>query len=52
MLILPIKKDLTVPHNIYLLYLPPLSPELNTTEQIWLIHLSTYFANKTRQRSL
>ena len=27
--------DLTVPHNITLLYLPPYSPELNPKENLW-----------------
>ena len=28
-------KDLQIPHNIEIVYLPPYSPELNPTERLW-----------------
>jgi transposase len=37
---------LIVPDNIGLIKLPPYSPELNPTEQIWRILRAQYFANK------
>ncbi|MDR1110376.1 MAG: transposase [Deltaproteobacteria bacterium] len=39
-------KDLELPDNISLIYLPPYSPELNPTEQIWRILRKRYFSNK------
>lgn len=35
-------KDLVVPHNIEILYLPPYSPELNPVERLWK-HLKTNY---------
>jgi transposase len=39
-------KELMVPENITLLYLPPYSPELNPAEQIWNVLRRDYFANR------
>ena len=39
-------KNLRIPNNIALIKLPPYSPELNPTEQIWRILRSNYFGNK------
>lgn len=39
-------KDLVIPDNIALIFLPPYSPELNPAEQIWRILRKTYFANR------
>jgi transposase len=39
-------KDLKVPENITLVFLPPYSPELNPAEQIWNILRRNYFANR------
>jgi len=39
-------KDLKVPENITLVFLPPYSPELNPAELIWNILRRNYFANK------
>ncbi|SLM18774.1 transposase (fragment) [uncultured spirochete] len=39
-------KDLVIPENVALMQLPPYSPELNPTEQIWNILRRSYFANK------
>ena len=38
-------KDLIIPDNISLVFLPPYSPELNPAEQIWNILRRDYFAN-------
>ena len=39
-------KELMVPENISLVFLPPYSPELNPAEQIWNGLRKNYFANK------
>jgi transposase len=39
-------KELIIPDNISIIYLPPYSPELNPTEQIWRILRTTYFGNR------
>jgi len=39
-------KDLVVPENITLVFLPPYSPELNPAELIWNELRRNYFANK------
>jgi hypothetical protein len=39
-------KDLRVPANIKLLWLPPYSPELNPTEHIWDHIRENYFGNQ------
>jgi len=39
-------KELEVPKNVSLIFLPPYSPELNPAEQIWNILRRDYFANK------
>jgi transposase len=39
-------KDLVVPENINLVFLPPYSPELNPAEQIWNMLRRNYFANR------
>jgi transposase len=39
-------KNLVIPENISLLKLPPYSPELNPTEQIWRMLRGDYFGNK------
>ena len=39
-------KDLAVPANITLVFLPSYSPELNPAEQLWNILRRDYFANK------
>ncbi len=39
-------KELTVPDNIALVFLPPYSPELNPAEQIWNVLRRDYFANR------
>jgi transposase len=39
-------KELIVPENITLMYLPPYSPELNPAEQIWNVLRRDYFANR------
>lgn len=39
-------KDLIIPNNIALIYLPPYSPELNPTEVIWNILRRDYMANR------
>lgn len=39
-------KDLKIPKNVSLLFLPPYSPELNPAEQIWNILRRDYFANR------
>ena len=39
-------KELKVPGNIALVFLPPYSPELNPTEQIWNTLRRDYFANR------
>jgi transposase len=39
-------KDLLIPENISLLFLPPYSPELNPAEQIWNKLRRDYFANR------
>lgn len=39
-------KDLKMPLNISLLYLPPYSPELNPVEQIWDYLRQHFFANR------
>jgi transposase len=39
-------KELKVPRNIALAFLPPYSPELNPAEQIWNVLRRDYFANR------
>ncbi len=39
-------KDLEVPENLALVFLPSYSPELNPAEQIWNVLRRDYFANK------
>lgn len=39
-------KDLAVPNNVSLIFLPPYSPELNPAEQIWNQLRRDYFANR------
>jgi transposase len=39
-------KELKVPENMALVFLPPYSPELNPTEQIWNVLRRDYFANR------
>ena len=39
-------KELKVPENVSLIRLPPYSPELNPTEQIWNVLRRDYFANR------
>jgi len=39
-------KDLAVPNNVSFVLLPPYSPELNPTEQIWNMLRRDYFANR------
>jgi transposase len=39
-------KDLRIPSNMALIPLPPYSPELNPTEQIWRMLRGDYFGNK------
>jgi len=39
-------KELKVPDNMALVFLPPYSPELNPTERIWNVLRRDYFANK------
>jgi transposase len=39
-------KDLKIPVNVGLIFLPPYSPELNPAEQIWNSLRKNYFANK------
>ena len=39
-------KDLKVPDNVTIVPLPPYSPELNPTEQIWNMLRRDYFANR------
>ena len=39
-------KELKVPRNIVLVFLPSYSPELNPAEQIWNVLRRDYFANK------
>lgn len=36
---------LVIPHNIYLLFLPPYSPELNPAEKIWAV-IKKHLTNK------
>lgn len=38
-------KNITVPDNIYLLNIPPYTPELNPCEQVW-AHIKTRFKNQ------
>lgn len=38
-------KELTIPENIHLLFLPPYSPELNPVEQLWKGMRLRWFAN-------
>jgi transposase len=40
-------KALRVPKNIWILYLPPYSPELNPVERLWAYLRSHYLANRT-----
>lgn len=42
----PWHKAVTVPENISIIYLPPYSPELNPTEQIWDYLRSNYLSNR------
>jgi len=39
-------KELEVPENVALVFLPPYSPELNPVEQIWNVLRRDYFANR------
>jgi hypothetical protein len=39
-------KELNIPENITLVFLPPYSPELNPAELIWHMLRRDYFANK------
>ena len=39
-------KELEVPENMALLFLPPYSPELNPVERLWNVLRRDYFANK------
>ena len=39
-------KELKLPENVSLIRLPPYSPELNPTEQIWNVLRRDYFANR------
>ena len=39
-------KELKIPKNMALVFLPPYSPELNPAEQIWNILRRDYFANR------
>jgi len=39
-------KELLVPENIALVFLPPYSPELNPAEQIWNVLRRDYFVNR------
>jgi transposase len=39
-------RDLIVPDNVTLIYLPPYSPELNPVEQLWKTTRGRWFANK------
>ena len=39
-------KELGVPENMALVFLPPYSPELNPVEQLWNVLRREYFANK------
>jgi transposase len=39
-------KDLIIPNNITLIFLPPYSPELNPTEVIWNVLRRDYMANR------
>lgn len=41
-----IAKDLRIPKNIVLLFLPPYSPELNPVEHIWEYLRENYFGNR------
>jgi hypothetical protein len=39
-------KELNIPENITLVFLPPYSPELNPAELIWSMLRRNYFANR------
>jgi transposase len=39
-------KELKIPENVSLVFLPPYSPELNPAEQIWNVLRWYYFANR------
>lgn len=39
-------KDLNIPDNVALVFLPPYSPELNPAEQIWNVLRRDWFANR------
>ncbi len=39
-------KELIMPNNISLVFLPPYSPELNPAEQLWNVLRRNYFANR------
>jgi transposase len=39
-------KELEVPENMALLFLPPYSPELNPVERLWNVLRRDYFANE------
>jgi transposase len=39
-------KDLSIPNNINLIFLPPYSPELNPTERVWNVLRRDHFANR------
>jgi len=41
-----VAKDLLVPENITLLYLPPYSPQLNGVERIWAFQKSHHLNNR------
>ncbi|MCP3968909.1 MAG: hypothetical protein GY717_01040 [Rhodobacteraceae bacterium] len=38
--------DLNIPENLSILFLPPYSPELNPTENIWQYLRQTYLSNR------
>lgn len=44
-----LSKDLQMPENITLLYLPPCSPELNPVERLWAYLKSHYLSNRIYQ---
>ena len=39
-------KELKIPDNVSLVFLPPYSPKLNPAEQIWNVLRRNYFANR------
>lgn len=40
-------KDLKIPKNIKILFIPPATPEMNPIEQVWSYIRTNFFANKT-----